>query len=261
MRTLYLGLSGDDVRAWQHFLIGQLDDDMVDTGVFDQLTKQSTITFQRLHSLGSDGIVGHKTLGAAMALGFDPLSDDHSGEDGPNWPSRPPGGSLQPDDRAHVFGTFAYKEAGTAVNPEAIIITDGWVLKNIVSIEVPQLSGITRAPPDRRVLCHQLIASQLQRTWLAWEAAGLLGLVQVWNGSWAPRFIRGSRTVLSNHTWGTAFDINASWNALGTCPPLKGQRGSVRELVDIAYQNGFYWGGWFQTRQDGMHFESYKVMP
>jgi hypothetical protein len=38
-----------------------------------------------------------------------------------------------------------------------------------------------------------------------------------------------------------------------------GQKGSVRELVQIANNNGFYWGGHF-SRKDGMHFEIAKVV-
>jgi hypothetical protein len=39
---------------------------------------------------------------------------------------------------------------------------------------------------------------------------------------------------------------------------LKGEKGSVRELVDIFYENEFYWGGWFDGRCDPMHFESFS---
>jgi hypothetical protein len=70
-----------------------------------------------------------------------------------------------------------------------------------------------------------------------------------------PRFIRGSHSVLSNHAYGTAFDINAPWNALGVRPALVGKPGSVRELVPLAAEHGFAWGGHFRTRPDGMHFE------
>ena len=73
-----------------------------------------------------------------------------------------------------------------------------------------------------------------------------------------PRFVRGSRTILSNHSFGTAFDINVPWNLLGSVPALVGQKGSVRELVPIANQNGFYWGGHF-PRKDGMHFSIAKL--
>jgi hypothetical protein len=73
-----------------------------------------------------------------------------------------------------------------------------------------------------------------------------------------PRFIRGSRTTLSNHAFGTAFDINCDFNRLGHTPALMGERGCVREMVRIAHENGFYWGGHF-TRLDGMHFEVAKL--
>ena len=90
--------------------------------------------------------------------------------------------------------------------------------------------------------------------WKDWEAADLLHLVLTWEGSFVPRFVRGSRTTLSNHAFGSAFDINAPWNGLGIVPPLVGQKGSVRELVLLAHKYGFYWGGHF-NRKDGMHFE------
>jgi hypothetical protein len=31
--------------------------------------------------------------------------------------------------------------------------------------------------------------------------------------------------------------------------------GSVFNLVSIAHDHGFYWGGLFTKRRDGMHFE------
>ena len=71
--------------------------------------------------------------------------------------------------------------------------------------------------------------------------------------------MRGSRTTLSNYAWGTAFDINVPWNARGTVPALCGEKGSVRELVAIANEHGFYWGGHF-SRRDGMHFEVARVL-
>jgi len=40
---------------------------------------------------------------------------------------------------------------------------------------------------------------------------------------------------------------------------LVGQKGCVRELVPIAHENGFYWGGHF-SRLDGMHFEIAKIL-
>ena len=65
--------------------------------------------------------------------------------------------------------------------------------------------------------------------------------------------------TLSNHAWGTAFDINAALNPRGTVPVFRGQPGSVRELVPRANDLGFYWGGHF-SRRDGMHFEVARVL-
>ena len=80
-----------------------------------------------------------------------------------------------------------------------------------------------------------------------------------WAGLWNPRFVRGSRRTLSNHAYASAFDINAPWNGLRRQPALVGKRGSVRELVAVANELGWWWGGHGfppdYGRKDGMHFE------
>ena len=43
-------------------------------------------------------------------------------------------------------------------------------------------------------------------------------------------------------------------------PAPAGAEGSVRELVDIANAHGFFWGGHFKGRPDGMHFEVAKLL-
>jgi hypothetical protein len=109
-------------------------------------------------------------------------------------------------------------------------------------------------------MIHSKIEKQFVGLWNMWEQKNLIDRVKTWNGSYVPRFIRGSRTRLSNHSWGTAFDINVQWNALGTQPALKGTMGSTRELALSAIDYGFFWGGWFQNRPDGMHFEAFKII-
>jgi hypothetical protein len=66
-------------------------------------------------------------------------------------------------------------------------------------------------------------------------------------------FVTGGAVV--SNSWGTAFDINAKWNYLGARPALVGERGCVRELVEIANAQGWFWGGHYPDRKDGMHFE------
>jgi len=72
--------------------------------------------------------------------------------------------------------------------------------------------------------------------------------------------LRGSKTTLSNHAFGTAIDINVPQNWLGVIPARIGEEGCLRELVPLANKFGFYWGGHYPVRPDGMHFEVVKII-
>lgn len=262
MRVLRRGLRGDDVRRWQHFLVGQgLYVDKVD-GIFGPVTEAATRRFQQVHGLIVDGIAGNQTLGTAMSLGFQVIDESgDTSETGPNWP--PPPVDLKPlglAARKRLFGDFQFRPAPTPTNPEGIRILGGWQKANIVTVTVPQLVGVRGASSNGRVPFHRKAKQQLVDLFAAWEEAGLIELVRSWAGSYSARFIRGSRTLLSNHAWGTAFDINAEWNPLGARPALVGSAGSVRKLVPLANEHGFFWGGHFSGRPDGMHFECARLL-
>lgn len=260
MKTIRLGSSGPLVQAWEEFLRGhELFMEEAD-GKFDEATDAATKRYQELHRLEVDGIVGNRTWGRAMLDGFELVEDKDKSKEGPNWP--PPPKDLKPASlatRQKLFGAFEFKPAPSSGNPEGIKILGSWVRDNIAKVVVPQLKGVYGAPASGTVFWHKAAVPQLLGLFQAWEDADLSHLVHSWAGSWVPRFIRGSRTSLSNHAWGTAFDINVPWNGLRRRPALVGQKGSVRELVPLAAQYGFYWGGWF-TRQDGMHFEVSKLL-
>jgi hypothetical protein len=175
---------------------------------------------------------------------------------GPAWPPAPE--HLRPltstRERERRFGKFTWKPAPTPSNPERIVITDGWGRTNLVRVSVPQLvKGKLRKSPQLWV--HREIADAFVALWAAWEQHGLLNRVRSFHGTYVARLVRGGST-LSNHAFGTAFDINARDNRLGTIPALVGERGSVRELVPLANAHGFFWGGHFTRRLDGMHFEA-----
>lgn len=151
-------------------------------------------------------------------------------------------------ERERIFGHFNWEPIGAPGGD--IRILGGWAAKNIVAVECPQLVRFNR----KRVWMHRLVAKPFLELWQDWDDSGLLSDVLAWNGGFNPRFIRGSSTRLSNHSYGTAFDINAAWNGLGHTPPAEGVHGSVRRLVPIAEKHGWFWGGnW--PRLDGMHFE------
>ena len=184
-------------------------------------------------------------------------SDDDSGVD---WPPVDVGVRyITSQERANKYGTFTYVARPIPGNPEAIQITG---MKNfgISRVIVPQ-SMLDRKVPGivhNGVYVNEKLVDQMSSLFSDWENEGLLDLLLTWDGAYAPRFVRGSKTTLSNHSWGTAFDINAAWNPLGKSGAVVGEKGSVRKLVSLAVKNGFYWGGgaWGSGRIDCMHFEA-----
>lgn len=208
----------------------------------------------------ADGDFGPRTLAAFMALADRDLMTEAQRDTLPDGVSldtsaRPAGArSLTNAERIARFGSFAFEPAPVPGMLEAIRITTRSPEFRIAQVHLPQLVGVQGFPKNGKVLFHAAAADQLVALVNAWEEAGVLGHVRSWAGSYVARYVRGSKTTLSNHSWGTAFDINAAWNGLGKTPAKAGETGSVRELVGIAHKLGFYWGGWF-PRPDGMHFE------
>lgn len=257
MLPLRLRSRGPRITQWQTFLLGQGLFHAEVTDYFGPVTRTATIAFQRRHRLTPDGVVGDGTLGQALLLGYSVHADPgDKSRVGPNWPPppafRPLVGTAA---RQRVFGRFRYEPAPTKASPERIRLLDDWARENIVRVELPQLvtRGLRKHP---YIQAHRLVAEPLRALWQAWEDAGRLDLVLTWDGSYSARFRRGSRDTLSNHAFGTAFDINARYNRLGTTPALLDATGSVRALVPLANRHGFYWGGHFRGRPDGMHFEA-----
>lgn len=260
MESILKGSSGESVADWQYFLLGQgIYKGEVD-GDFGGGTYRATTAFQRKHKLTPvDGWVGRGTYIVAMQLGYDPLKYDFAlMQRKLDYPGPPDFKALTVAQKHKKFGRIEYKSAGTSRNKEAIKITNGWS-SNLTRVSIPQLVGLPGAYKLKTFYFHKKIAEQTQGLFQAWEDAGHGGLILGFGGSWVPRFVRGSRSTLSSHAWGTAFDINVPWNYRGTVPAARDKHGSVRELVDIAYEHGFYWGGYFRKR-DGMHFEVAKIL-
>src|SRR6185295_8705028 len=164
------------------------------------------------------------------------------------WPPPPDFLPLDAAGKQAAFGQFTFHPAPTPGNPEAIQISPAWLEENIVVATIPQLAHVPGAPPSGHAQFHRLVAPRVVQLFARWQQAGLARLILSYGGSFAPRFIRGSRSVLSQHAYGSAFDINVEWNPLGAVPALRDSKGSVRELVPIANELGFYWGGHFTRR-------------
>lgn len=254
--ALRVGMVGARVFMWQSFLSGRGFDPGPLDGQFGDRTRDATLAYQTRYGLAADGVAGQRTLLKAASQGFELVEQPRDDDRGSNFPP-PPG--FEPlvtnAERAQLFGHFDFVAAPTAADREAIRILGNWERDNIVKVPVPQIRSVQGARGRDYIWFHRLGAGQLQAMWAAWEAAGLLDRVLTYEGSFNPRFVRGSTMNLSNHAFGSSFDINYTWNKLGQRPALVGERGSVRELVPIANRHGFYWGGHYSGRKDGMHFE------
>jgi hypothetical protein len=261
------GDNNDLVGDWQSFLRGEklyfglIDDD------FGNATELSTKKFQKKYGLKDDGIVGDSTYKKAVLLGFHQTQIVIS----TNNTNVPPKPNFQPitgnANREKLFGKIQFTPKPTKTNPEGILITNDFESKNIVRVNLPALSKATNGKFSV-MRWHKECEYQLVKMFERFEKENLHTKILSYAGAFYPRFIRGSKTQLSNHSWGTAFDINVAQNGLNKTPALIGEKGSVRELVPIANEYGFYWGGHFGKevngkivgRLDGMHFEIAKII-
>jgi len=247
------------VGDWQSFLrgeliyFGEIDDD------FGNKTHEATIKFQQKYGLKDDGIVGEITYKKAILLGYHQEQVVNSVTNNDNFPPKPnflpiTGNST----RDKLFGKIEYVASPTRLNPEGIRITNNYESEHIVKVSLPALAKATNGA-FKSMRFHKDCEYQLVKMFERFEKENLHTRILSFAGAFYPRFIRGSRTQLSNHSWGTAFDINVAQNGLNKKPAMIGEKGCVRELVPIANECGFYWGGHF-TRKDGMHFEVAKII-
>jgi len=270
MPRLKLGESGLLVARWNAFLDSlSLPHDSGDS--FGPQTQAGTIAFQKkvnqqsgTTSLTVDGIAGNLTLGFAISSN---LTDDFDAAHaaalwGYNYPSRL-GGLPQPQTQQQMheqFGKIEFDLKPEPGNAERIVITNGWADKYLSKFTVPQLKQITGGNHSGSVSFHKSAGEQLVALWRSWEITGVLSDVKTYEGAFNARLKRGSTTELSNHAWGTAFDINYSANRLYAMPSTPDEIGCVYRLIPLANALGFNWGGSYRGRLDGMHFEVTRIL-
>src|SRR5215204_1579589 len=132
LKVIKINSTGPLVESWQFFLIGQGLFAGVADGNFDANTKAASIEFQRKHNLQPDGVVGNKSFGVAMQLGFEGTTDDRTDNSGADFPFPPAFAPLIGNtERQSIFGKFAFKSKPVPGNPENIQITDDWEKNNI----------------------------------------------------------------------------------------------------------------------------------
>ena len=142
---------------------------------------------------------------------------------------------------ADAIGVFTYRPIGGG----RIAPDPAWVRTHISTQSVPILGDVT---------CNNAIFPQLRAALEEIVTAGLADEIkrEQYAGCYYPRFIAGS-TTLSNHSFGTALDLNVPGNLRGTVGEMD------RVVVSIFKKWGFAWGGdWRYT--DPMHFEMARIV-
>jgi len=269
-----------EVQRWQYFLRRQAIDDVgpIDAS-FGGKTELGTKIFQIKTGLTAHGRVDENTLEAAAGNGYTILDDDYySKRTSLSWPPVP-SNIRSPSNtwRNSKFKCFEFLQKKLSQRPdiESIVIKgscDGnfpdWEDGYIVDLVDSRLQFAAGYRGYFRT--HKFAAESIKALLDKWEQDDLLHLVLNYAGCFIPRYKRnqappGSNghprkkssdtNALSNHSFGSAFDISTTWNWLGDTPAQCGSKGSVRELVESANKIGFYWGGHYGGRKDGMHFE------
>lgn len=85
--------------------------------------------------------------------------------------------------------------------------------------------------------------------WMYWTVPEGERLKEITHEQWA--LIAGSSNM-SLHSYAIAIDLNYEGNELGDSTPAMD-----RNVVKIFKKHGFFWGGDYRGRKDGMHFEWY----
>lgn len=276
--VLSLGSQGKDVKTWREFLRHKVALPIarhlsVREQQFDDLTDALTRVFQDQAGLSVDGVVGPETWKAAAKAGDDKKLEDfrikiegfkQKWEPPKDYPKQPDTIRRMSEAEADERYGKLMEDGGAAGAKETVVISEAY-RQQIVEVPVPQLRPIPGAPDSGVVYFHKDARDRLVALFQDWERQGLMPKVLSFRSAFDPRRQRPNLALpeptdpaklpISMHARGLAFDINTEWNLVGQKPAEPSQRGCVYDLVTLAYQNGFCWGGFFEDRLDGSHFE------
>lgn len=239
--NLAWGSHGDNVVQLQQTLnsrgywCGTVD------GIFGSNTYQGVIRFQTDAGLEADGIVGPQTRAALAGAVSGGSQVSRGGTDIRKYSKiSKVNGS---------YGQFRYRE----LSGGRIEVDPAWIAKNIVTIKLPGL--------NRNVQVHKSAADNFIKAFtyikngtatVNGKQVTLLSLIDTMDGTFVTRHVNwNAANGLSNHSWGTAMDINASDHFRY----VKATERSDPNLIlwEKAFKPaGFSWGN---TYSDAMHYE------
>lgn len=120
----------------------------------------------------------------------------------------------------------------------------------VFAMSPPELTWINSATGKKvsHIYCNRDIKDPLEKALQNVVQRGLNDELKTFDGCFQIRCVRGCPNDLSTHAYALGIDVNAAENVLGS------QGNMSPELVACFTDEGFNWGGNFQTRKDPMHF-------
>ncbi len=148
------------------------------------------------------------------------------------------------------YGQFHYRNTSGG----RIEIDPQWIKANIVTITLPGLNRsvqVHRTAADNFIKAFTLIKNGTAV--VNGRTVSLLSLIKTMDGTWVPRHVNWNPSRgLSNHSWGTAIDINAA-NHFRYVNPSTEPTDPNLILWEKAFKPaGFSWGN---SYADAMHYE------
>ncbi|MBP0494924.1 M15 family metallopeptidase [Pararoseomonas indoligenes] len=146
-----------------------------------------------------------------------------------------------------LFGVVKFRTKHDAwVRGDSITFIDGFDSNEITRVHVPQLKNVKNAHGGA-IRFHKKAHAQLLKAFEDIERMGLLHHVRTFDGTENARLRRPTSGALSklpsNHSFGTAIDLNAGDGSNG---------GTTAPIAPVFEALGFTWGAAFN---DPMHFE------
>lgn len=237
-RSLRKGDMGENVKAMQ-LALGMAGYRCLVDGDFGEVSEKTLKTFQMQHGLRPDGVCGVMTAGAldlpheVVVATAQPII--HSS----NFPH---------DDTASMVAFYG----------DPRVNNDAWQAANLVRVEPPWQMNYD-GKPIKGIQIHKKVAPAL--------SAALTDILQHFkgdidqihrvgmhnfSGSYNYRVVRGS-SRLSTHAFGAGIDMDAARNPMTYDKNFKYPLAEVNPFFE---KHGFYWGGNYKTRKDGMHWQA-----
>ncbi|MEN6462912.1 MAG: peptidoglycan-binding protein [Syntrophomonas sp.] len=215
-------------------------------GIFGSNTYNAVVSFQKAKGLSTDGIVGTNTRTALKAalLGKSTTGSNNQADTSKYPKLSKVNGS---------FGQFRYRE----LSGGRIEVDPNWIAENIVTITLPGLNQqvqVNKAAKDNFIQAFTYIKNGTAI--INGKQVSLLSLIKSMDGTFVTRHVNWNpANGLSNHSWGTAIDINAD-NHFRYVNPVTEPNDPNVILWEKAFQPaGFSWGNRYS---DSMHFELIK---